>query len=99
MGESEGKIAIYSAPITLTIDPVPMDMQMLWDQTWNRKEEAVALRKTERQHILPRQTRVLLLQWIFAGIQRPVFEFWAVRVPQEAPYNGSILTGHPGIGT
>lgn len=53
-GELEGKIALsWLLLITLTLDSVSRGLYMLWEQTWNRKEEVVpwfSLRKTERDN-------------------------------------------------
>ena len=53
-GEIEGRIAFsWRLLITLTVDPASRGLWTLWEQTWNRKEEAVpwvSLRKTERDN-------------------------------------------------
>jgi hypothetical protein len=39
--EVEGKITYFPCLSSLIVNPGPSDMQMLWNKTWNRNEEAI----------------------------------------------------------
>lgn len=52
----EGKIAFNRLLIALTANPAPSGLWTLWEQTWNRKEDAIpwfSVRKTERDTTSP----------------------------------------------